>query len=537
MTAGPGGRVAALLGLLREVADEIFVALDDRAAPEVLAALEPVADRIVLYPYAEPVDRPLAWHAAESRGEWVLFVDDDEIPSRRLVAELPRLVADEVITHCSFPRRWVYPDPSRYLDDWPWRPDYALRLVRNDPRFLRFSDEFHRPIVALGPGRFSDAPLWHVDALLRSREARLEKARRYERERPGMRIAGRALNHAFYVPELRPDVATALVPETDRAAIEAVLASEDPPPGTRTATQPTRATREEIDRLWPGKSLTGGDYSARLELLEEPRPMTVGEQRTLDVRVHNLGDVLWDWGREGEPVVRLAARWIGADAPALRTHFPAPLRPGESDLVPVHVLAPRQPGRYGVEIDLVHEHVRWFGCAIACEIEVLPRRRIAVLGDVEGTAEVLSVAPEVELVELVAGDELPSRAHGYPAVPGLRSYLAETPFLRVPRLLARAWSMRAGRFARPLPRGAQAFLEEVAGCDLLAIARRDPDAPPTRQLLRLLATALAARALGVPVAVQEDVVAGTAGPLNRALARALRSAGTVYRDPVELGRR
>jgi len=508
MTAGPGGRVAALLGLLREVADEIFVALDDRAAPEALAALEPVADRIVLYPYAEPVDRPLAWHAAESRGQWVLFLDDDEIPSRRLIEELPTLLADETITHCSFPRRWVYPDPAHYLDDWPWRPDYALRLARNDPRFLRFSNEFHRPIVALGAGRFSDAPLWHVDPLLRSAEERLEKARRYERERPGMRIAGRALNHAFYVPELRPEAPTDTTPAADRATIEAVLAAEDPPPGTRPASRPSRATREEIDRLWPGKPLGADDYSARLELLEEPRPMAVGEQRTLDVRVHNLGSIPWDWGKEGEPLVRLAARWIGTETEPLRTHFPAPIPPGESDIVPVHVLAPRESGRYRVEIDLVHEHVRWFGCSIGCEIEVQPRRRIAVVGDVETTAELLSVSPEIELVEIVAGDEPPSRPHGYPAVPGLRGQ----------------------------PRGAKRFRDEMAECDLVVFAGRDPAAPPTREFARLLATALAARSLGVRVAVREDAVTGAVGPVDRALARWLRSAGTVYRDPAELAR-
>lgn len=512
------------------------MAVDDRAGPEVLAALEPVADRIVLYPYAEPVDRPLAWHAAESRGEWLFFVDDDEVPSARLVEELPTLLADEEITHCSFPRRWVYPDPSRYLDDWPWRPDYALRLVRNDHRFLRFSSQFHRPIVALGPGRFSDAPLWHVDPLVRSREARLEKARRYERERPGMRIAGRALNHAFYVPELRRDAPTAPIPHADRATIEAVLAAEDAPRGSRMAAPPRHVTREEIDRLWGGRALGTQDYNARLELLEEPRPMTAGEQRTLDVRVHNLGRVRWDWGREGEPVVRVAARWPDAETAALRTHFPAPIDPGESALVPVHVLAPQEPGRYRVELDLVHEHVRWFGCAVTCEIEVLPRRRVAVAGDAEQTAELFAVAPEVELVEVVAGDELPSRASGYPVAPGLRSYLAARLLLGVPRLLTRALSVRSGRFARPLPRGAQAFLEEVAGCDLFVVAARDLDAPPTRELVRLVASALAARVLGVPVAVHEDAVAGAEGVVDRALARWLRSAGRIYRDPAELAR-
>src|SRR5438445_108015 len=81
-------------------------------------------------------------------------------------------------------RRWLFPDTSTYLDAAPWRPDYQLRLIRTDARLIRFSDEFHRPIAAAGPGRFVQQPIWHVDPLLRTFEQRLEKARRYERTRP-----------------------------------------------------------------------------------------------------------------------------------------------------------------------------------------------------------------------------------------------------------------------------------------------------------------------------------------------------------------
>src|SRR5207302_578271 len=61
LTAGPGPRVAALLDSLRPAADEILVALDERADDAVLDDLATVADRISGYPYAEPVDRPLPW--------------------------------------------------------------------------------------------------------------------------------------------------------------------------------------------------------------------------------------------------------------------------------------------------------------------------------------------------------------------------------------------------------------------------------------------------------------------------------------------
>jgi hypothetical protein len=103
MTRGPGGRVAAMPALFRGVADEIFVALDDRADGATEQALAAVADRVLRYPYAEPVDRPLAWIHSECRGDWVLTVDDDEITSRGLLDALPSLVAATDVTHYWLP--------------------------------------------------------------------------------------------------------------------------------------------------------------------------------------------------------------------------------------------------------------------------------------------------------------------------------------------------------------------------------------------------------------------------------------------------
>ncbi len=91
ITRGPSSRVALQLGLLRPVAAEIVVAVDDRVDPELLAPLVALADEVVLYPYEDPVDRPVGWvHALCSR-DWILWLDDDEIPSQRLLGELERL--------------------------------------------------------------------------------------------------------------------------------------------------------------------------------------------------------------------------------------------------------------------------------------------------------------------------------------------------------------------------------------------------------------------------------------------------------------
>src|SRR4051812_395897 len=184
MTAGPGPRVAALLEAFRPVADEIVVALDSRADDETEGALAAVSDRLVRYRYREPVDRPIRWLHSLCASDWNFNIDDDEVPSAALLAELPALVAATDVTHYWIRRAWLWPDGGSAIAEQPWSSDYQLRLVLNDPRLLRFPSETHRPIEALGPHRFVRAPLYHADAILNPLDRRQAKARQYEAPRP-----------------------------------------------------------------------------------------------------------------------------------------------------------------------------------------------------------------------------------------------------------------------------------------------------------------------------------------------------------------
>jgi hypothetical protein len=527
MTAGPGPRVAALLGALRPVADEILVALDDRADAAVRRDLAAVADRIVLYPFAEPVDRPLPWLFGQCRCDWALALDDDEIPSLALLEALPALCADPGVTHYWLPRQWLYPDSSTYLDEAPWRPDYQPRLVRADPRVLRFSAEFHRPMVVSGPGRYPQLPLWHADPLLRSFAQRVAKSRRYERTRPGMRVGAYALNFAFYLPENRESLRLEPVPADERALIDSVLGA-DAPIGAETA-EVTNVTRTEIDAVWPESELTR--HAGRLELLDGADRLVAGEQRTFDVRVWNDSDAAWPWGWDSVPEVRVGSRWydesgVEARESQLRTAFPAPLAPGRSDVVPVHVLAPQRPGRYRLEIDLIQEHVRWFGVGVDCDVLVRSRRRVAVLGDDEATADIaqlLETLPELEVVQLrphVTGRD------GYAEAPCIRRYLfGDVPASRgafivtlVTRTLRLTGAVARARLRRPgsLPRGGGEFLATLRDCELLVLA--ELDAPPhRREYWRVAAIAQAAAAFGVPVAIRRGLMTSSgllAGVIN-----------------------
>ena len=133
MSGGDPARLAALLALCRDAVDEIVVALDARVDPASAAAAAGLADRVVRVPYAPPPERTLPWLYAQCRGDWILKLDDDEVPGRAFLDGL-RDAADEAVTAVWFPRRWLFGGAGTYLDAPPWVPDFQLRLPVSDGR-------------------------------------------------------------------------------------------------------------------------------------------------------------------------------------------------------------------------------------------------------------------------------------------------------------------------------------------------------------------------------------------------------------------
>src|SRR5262249_24072643 len=146
------------------------------------------------------------------------------------------------------PRRWLYGGEDMYLDAWPWVPDFQLRLSVNDPRLVRFPVVQHNPVEVAGPARHASEPLYHL-GLLRPRAERGRQVPAYAPERPGMRIAGLAFNHAFYLPELS-DAPLGQLATEDREIVARVSAAAAAPAAV--PADIPRATREEIDAHWSG---------------------------------------------------------------------------------------------------------------------------------------------------------------------------------------------------------------------------------------------------------------------------------------------
>jgi hypothetical protein len=535
LTRDGSARLATVLELLWPHVAEIVVALDDRAQGGA-ARLAAVADEVLVFPHCDPSDSVIPWLHARCGGGWILNVDDDEVPSVGLLARLPELIAADV-THWWLPRRWLVRNVETFLDEPPWLPDYQLRLYRNDSATLRFSDEFHRPVIVSGPAGFARDPLWHLDCVVNPFERRRQKALAYEHARRGMRIAGYAHNSGLYLPELRPEAKTAAVPEADVRLIRTVLA--EPVPARRVSRATVRrAAREEIDALWPGEPYDPTLYAATLTRLGSLEQLIAGAEHTVAVVVENRSSTTWQFGAEAVPLIQVGTRWVheGGVEPGIHTPLPADLRPGGELVVPVHVRAPLHPGRHRLVVDLVHEHVRWFDSPIEWTVEVIPRRRIALVGRGETLDEALDdilVDPQVEPVLLDRDETAKPERFGHERAPGPGGYLlagldgriqlAELARLaaRTTRLLRRARRLRAGKPSAPLPREAEACLAALATCERLWISGVDwgPRAAPTRELWRLAATTAAARRLGLRVVVEPGALPPQAGTVDRLLAR------------------
>ena len=444
----------AVAEVVRHAADEVVVAVDSRVDEEELGQLEGVVDRLLRYEYADPPERVIAWLAAQCTGDWLLRLDHDEVPSRALLDRLPQLTADETLTHYWLERRWPFPTLETYLDEPPWSPNHELRLMRNDARFVRYPGLLHVPVEAEGPGAWIDESIYHFDMLVNDEETRRRKAERWERVRPGMRLLGRAVNEVVYLPEARPNRTLAPVPDADIAIIRSVVDAA-PQPLSRPATAPRIALRAEIDALWPARPLGESAYRAAIELASPVEPLLAGERRRLEARVRNDGTETWPWGEAAEPQIRLSYHWHDGPSPVfngVRTPFPHDLPPGESALVPLTVEAPAEAGDYTFEVELVHEHHRWFGDGPRVSVHVGRPRRIALLAHGDAADRQLALTfehPEHEIVLVRRPEswaELPGCVSEARRLSAERLAVEGTPARRLDRVFATAvrLSRRAG---------------------------------------------------------------------------------------------
>jgi hypothetical protein len=111
------------------------------------------------------------------------------------------------------------------------------------------------------------------------------------------------------------------------------------------------------------------DYRAEITAADAPASMRAGERATLRLRVRNLGRSTWPAHGDSRGMYQVNAgdRWLDSTGTRVvndldgRRSLADDLRPGEEVELSLDVTAPRTPGEYVLEIDMIHEGVTFFG--------------------------------------------------------------------------------------------------------------------------------------------------------------------------------
>jgi hypothetical protein len=372
------GTVREILTLLRPVADEVVLGVDSRASDRILGACGDLVDRAYAYRFETTVEQYAASLHHRCSGDWIFRIDDDEVPSAALLERLPEIVEDRRHSLILLPMRHLFPTRDRFITSHPWHPDYHARIARNVPGLWTFQGRCHTDIDVLGERRrIPEAPLYHLHFADPDTEARLATARRRDGAATGRLTESFNVN-AVSVPELWTGLETSAVPEHDRHAIEQVAVA--PPLARRRGPAPVAEliAAEDAERLLASRPVAAGAYSAEISISPARTHLAAGTVAQLEVQVRNLGTEHWPAAHQGEPPIRLAYRWLAADGvtvldpEGLRTPFEETVLPGERTVVMMATVVPDTLGRHVLEVDVVHELVRWFNCAARMEIVVEP---------------------------------------------------------------------------------------------------------------------------------------------------------------------
>jgi len=123
----------------------------------------------------------------ECTGEWLLYLDGDELFSEDTWSLFTALLLIKRLAACYFPRMTLYPDETRSKVGFGLWPDLQLRLFRKEPE-IRFERPVHEKLTGV-KGRTAlvlDAPILHYSRLRKSPEALEAKLKRFDEAGSGL---------------------------------------------------------------------------------------------------------------------------------------------------------------------------------------------------------------------------------------------------------------------------------------------------------------------------------------------------------------
>ncbi len=119
-------------------------------------------------------------------------------------------------------------------------------------------------------------------------------------------------------------------------------------------------------------ALPNEGFKAQITLVDPPTKLHAGQNETLKLHVKNASTVTW-WmrGAEINPAsdnkfyISAGYHWLDKDSKRLsglegHNAIPKDLKAGEETDMTLQIAAPKEPGEYTLEVDMVQEQVAWF---------------------------------------------------------------------------------------------------------------------------------------------------------------------------------
>ncbi len=122
--------------------------------------------------------------------------------------------------------------------------------------------------------------------------------------------------------------------------------------------------RSQFESAWMKGAFSPSVYREEIIALDPPTVLKPGEKVEIHFQVRNLGDSAWPavGTKDFRYQINMGNRWIigSTSLEDNRAVLSGDLPPGAETQMTLTVTAPRTPGDYTLEIDMVHEGVTWF---------------------------------------------------------------------------------------------------------------------------------------------------------------------------------
>lgn len=349
-----------------EVADELVICVNAASTDATLELARAVGDTVVSYEHTGNNEGSMDYCAHLATGDWILWLDDDDLLHRDFPERVAPLLEDRSVTHYWQPYRWLVDegDGLGWIRSFPWYPNPVLRLFRNLGGVYRHAALPHSAFEVAGDGRALDddaLAVWHTVFLIRDRQALKAKVERY-------RTLPISCEEYYLLDEARPldvervDPDAILRPATPAARKEAARRSQRYGDRPRPVPFVDRATlHRSYARHRQGADIFAADY------LHDRTPTQVAANHGIstEVTVRNTSGLAWRTSGTGPGRVVLSYHWEHDAAGILVRRgdlslLPHAVEPGEAVTVVAGAWAPYEPGRYTLVWDLLAEEVNWF---------------------------------------------------------------------------------------------------------------------------------------------------------------------------------